>query len=223
MRNKIFIGFLIAIIMATSVLAGASIAYPLPNNLNLVPGEEGRFKMMIQAANEDSDVVCTIDPQGEEVLDYLFDESFPEVVAGTNRYVRGTVTAPQEYGVFTQKFCASCAPVNKEGGVSIAIKTCDLPLTVSVIDKRKRDNMFIEPKEISMWRLVGKIALVALLILLIVYLFMGKKKQKKVIVKPVPKKKVAKKSAKKKVAVKKVAKKKPLKKKAKKAAKKKKR
>lgn len=130
-------------------IAYAGVTNPLPTELNLFKGEEGRFKFQIQAVTSDQDLGCLVSSAEDSPIKVLFDYGKVIVPAGTIKEVYGTIRVPEDakQGQYETKFCVSCGAVEAGGGTTVRIDTCDLPIKVNVISERTKENMNVPSKE----------------------------------------------------------------------------
>ena len=119
-------------------LALAGVTNPLPTELNLLQGEEGRFKFQIQAVNSENDLNCVAKLKDESVFSIDFDPAEILVEAGSVQDVYGTVDTSRkmDYGTYQEEFCIVCIPVDGPTGAAVAVETCGLPLKVNVVEER---------------------------------------------------------------------------------------
>jgi hypothetical protein len=143
--------FLLALLVLSS-FALAGVTNPLPTELNLEKGENGRFKFQIQTVASNQELNCNYYLTGAAVFDVEFDPDTIIVPAGTVREVYGTVKVSRDmdYGNYQEEFCISCFPTDNPGGAAVAVETCGLPLNVNVVDERIGENMNIPPKPVPM-------------------------------------------------------------------------
>lgn len=141
----------LAILLILSSAALAGVTNPLPTELNLKPGESGRFKFQIQTVASNQELNCRYYLTEASVLSVKFDPAEIVVPAGTVREVYGTVKASRslDYGAYAEKFCISCFPTSSPSGAAVAVETCDLPIKVNVVEERAKDNMYVPPKPFS--------------------------------------------------------------------------
>ncbi len=178
--KKIIYAVLI-IILSQIVFAG--VTNPLPAELNLLPGESGRFKFQIQTVTSDYNLSCDYSLEEKSPLNIEFDSDEIVVPAGTIEDIYGTVDVPDEldYGTYEASFCISCEPTSKKAGASVKIDTCDLPIKVNVVSGREKENMYVPPKPVNRTFIIVITILVFLIITGMIYFFskLSKKPKKK--------------------------------------------
>lgn len=179
--KKIILFSLIALLFVIQSV-NAGVTNPQPTELELTRGESGRFKFQIQTIASLSSVLCTYSLKGESPLIIEFDDDEVLVEANTKKYVYGTVTIPENITeqvsfdtlslmVFEENFCVSCRNVKGIAGASVQINTCDLPISVRVVNVRARKNMYIPPKPLPAPKLpITSIIIISAIIVIITLL-----------------------------------------------------
>ena len=130
MKLKILILLLLSI-----NLVGAGVSHP--RALKLAPGETGEFRFAIDAALFDVDLQCTIEFEGQTDLDVKFDTEEVLVKAGERVFITGKVKVPKDSEVrsYKEEFCVSCDKVVQVAGGGTRPRYCDIPISVSVVEK----------------------------------------------------------------------------------------
>lgn len=143
MKIKIIL-YIIGILLLVH-LVSAGVTNPLPTELDLLKGESGRFKFQIQTISSEQEVICTYHFSNEAPFSVEFDEEQVTVPAKSVKEVYGTVRVPRslDLGTYQQEFCVSCDPTEDSAGASVQVETCNLPITVNVVQEREKDNMNI--------------------------------------------------------------------------------
>lgn len=182
MKN-ITIYLLITILLITNVFA-TGVSEPFPSNLELLPGESGKFVFQIQSVADPKELSCSVSFQEVDSLDIVFEETSFIVNAGDVRDVLATVTAPRElpYGKYKGSFCISCSNVNvNTGGASpVTFNTCGLDFSVDVVSIRTRNNVDFPEKRVKkpIYLIVLIIAIILMIIVLTYYLIKRRKLNK---------------------------------------------
>jgi len=178
MKKIILLGIFTILIIQ---LVSAGVTTPLPSNMELLKGEDGRFKFEIQGVNQESNLICDYSFESEPLFEVEFDEDSVVVEAGEILEVYGTVKVPKDldYGSYTAEFCVICNKESTEAGASVNINTCGLPLNVNVVDERTRENLYV-PDKVKNYKLVLLIVvIVSIIILALVITALLKKKTTK--------------------------------------------
>jgi len=161
---------LMLLLLAQIVCAGVTI--PLPSELNLFKGESGRFKFQVQAVTSEYALDCAVEMSGETPLVIEFDSETLIVPAGGVKEFYGSVGVPRvaDLSTYSTSFCVTCTPANKGAGAAVEVRTCDLPITVNVVEEREKENMTIPPKPLQIpWTLliIGVLLVGAIIVVII--------------------------------------------------------
>lgn len=145
MKKIYFYGIMfLALIYAASAIG---VTRPIPQEIQLLPGQSNSFKFQIQS--DDYAIDCTYDLEMESILDVGFETPKIVLQANEKEYVTGTITAPEDApsGEYSTKFCVRCSPlVKEEGKSSTRFNYCDLPLSVSIVSQRTKENILEIPE-----------------------------------------------------------------------------
>lgn len=180
--KKRVIGIILSLLIFLPIVY-AGVSSPLPSNIELLPSESVRFKYQVQALRTETRLLCVPALEEEPEFDVEFDTEDVVVEAGTRKNFYGTVTAPKDlaYGDYSTTFCVRCRPEDKEAGATVQINTCGLPIRLSVVETRTRDNLFVpeKPAEFPWVYFIVGAAIVVVLIIVITYIVVKKKKNAK--------------------------------------------
>lgn len=160
------------------------ITEPTPKNLELLPGEEGRFYFQVQSVADPKDLECTVSVKETNGLEVEFDIEVISIGAGEVDNFLGTVIVPRgtAYANYEVKFCVNCgSPIVGEGVNPVKISTCGLDFNVDVVAERTRSNIPLPPKptvDITLYVIV-LVILVLIAVGVVEYLRRKNKKRKK--------------------------------------------
>ncbi len=184
MKNKtktknILILILFLLIFIKFVSAGAT--YPVPSEIQLKPGEEGRFSFIVTSSGTYAQD-CIVNPDLKVPFKVEFDEtSFTIPLDITAKQVIGTVYASKETptGKYTETFSVSCLPTSPEGeGSSISTTIRNIPINVDIVNERTYDNLNIpKPEKPIQVPTYFYIILIAVIIAIVIYIIYSKKKK----------------------------------------------
>jgi len=137
-----------ALILAEGVRA-IGVTYPLPTELELVPGETAWFRFEIQNIAGDFPIMCTYNFKESFPFSLTWNMDNPTIDVGKVQSIIGTVTAPANASFQTDNFyiIVSCEPkLTMTGSGSLIKKINEIPLKVSVVQYRTKckasDHMF---------------------------------------------------------------------------------
>ncbi len=185
MKNKIkWIGILVFSLLAIQLVSAAiGVGYPYPSELELRPGEEGRFQFEIQSTPESGPVTCTYTMEKEIPLIVEFDEQIIPITSAKETIrmpVYGTILTDFEtkLGKYSTSFCVSCSPTNLNAPIGAIGNYCGLTLGISMVDERTRENPYIPPKPLNYIILLifSGIIVLAIIILLLIWHIIKKRK-----------------------------------------------
>ncbi|MFH1641955.1 MAG: hypothetical protein ABIC04_03575 [Nanoarchaeota archaeon] len=190
--NKLLM-LIIMVLLLLVQFVSAGVTDPQPKELELLKGESGRFKFQIQTIANPQDIICSYSIKDESPLIVEFDDDEILVPANSKKYVYGTVTVPEGISqgitfnadntiVFEENFCVACRNARETAGTSVQINTCDLPITVSVVHERTKQNMYVPPKPEPVSTIPVSLVisvLAAIIIIVLIYEFHIHKKKKK--------------------------------------------
>ena len=164
------------VILASFVAAG--VVFPIPE-LELRPGETGRFQYVIQTGSPPQKCTMALDGKTPLLVEFDDDEAIIDVPA---KSLYGTVKVPEnvEFKDYEETFCVTCDPLSEGSGSSVKQSVCQIPIKVKVVRERTKQNIQLpeKPKEkINPINIIGTIVLIILVIVLIVF---GLKRPKKV-------------------------------------------
>lgn len=166
---------LFLLVLAKTAYAGAT--YPIPSEIELMPGEESRFKFVVTSPGT-SDVDCTITPDLLVPFDIIFDETEFSILEGsTAKSVTGTVyvSGDTTVGAYKETFSVTCTPSLGEGveGSTVSTTTKGLPISVNVVSERTRENMNIptgeQPSQIPVYFYYVIVIIIILIVAYIIY------------------------------------------------------
>lgn len=172
MKIKSILWLMIGLLLINFVNAAVGVGYPYPSQLELKPGESGRFQFEIQTTLEEGAATCTYNLENPIPLTVDFDEqSIP--ITPTGQVIRmpvyATVTAPVdiEPGKYSTSFCVTCAPKVTGNPVGVLGAYCGITFGADIVGERTRPNPYIPPKKTKMNPFVLSLILVIIIALVI--------------------------------------------------------
>ena len=191
MKNQKTLAFIFAFIISISYVNAIGVGNPIPNPVNVAPGQEATFFFSIDAPSQET--ACDITFEGTPKFDFGFytpDKSYQKgqsiVINQGGNAVYGTFKVPQDtqIGQYKQTYCVSCKSIQQGSSSAISGSFCGIPLNINVVTNPTGQIAFPQkPKAqegISTIALLGAIVVV-FLIGLAIYSGLKKKpsKQKK--------------------------------------------
>ncbi|MBS3163349.1 hypothetical protein J4427_01540 [Candidatus Woesearchaeota archaeon] len=180
MKIKLIILIITGLILINFVNAAVGVGYPYPSQLELKPGESGRFQFEIQTTPEEGDVTCTYNLENPIPLIINFDEqSIP--ITPTGQTIRmpvyATVTVPieAESGSYSTSFCVTCAPKDEGNPVGALGAYCGITFGVNVVGERTRENPYVPPKPAKTNAFILTIIFTLIAILVLVFIYITKR------------------------------------------------
>jgi len=148
--KKILALTLMVILVLPSVFALVGLNHPTPAEIELLAGEEGRFRWAVQSVDETEDMTCNIVNEGDNPsLEIVYDDGEEFLVPKNSvRNVFASVTPSDsaESGRYEQAFCVECAREGSIEGVSAKPRFCTTSVVVDVVKERTKENYPIPPK-----------------------------------------------------------------------------
>lgn len=144
---------IISILLLLLVLTPAVYAYgvtkPLPYELELLRGEEGKFKFQIQVPPSEFTKDCSYSLKEGFPLIVTFTEPNVLVGSGQRKDVIGTISVPSRanLGTYTGELLVSCIDDVESSGTVVKQDVNGFLLKVNVVATRTRDNMLIPGEE----------------------------------------------------------------------------
>ncbi len=144
---------IISILLLLLVFSPAVYAYgvtrPLPYELELLRGEEGKFKFQIQVVPSEFTKDCSYSLKEGFPLVVTFTEPNVLVGSGQRKDVIGTISVPSKANLdtYTGELCVSCVDSVESSGTVVKQEVCGYQLKVNVVATRTRDNMLIPGEE----------------------------------------------------------------------------
>ncbi len=184
MKLKICMILIISLFIVNFVNAAIGVGYPFPSQLELKPGESGRFQFEIQASPEEGPVTCNYNIEQQLPLTIEFDEQ-PIPITPTGQTIRmpvyATVTAPIdiEPGSYSTSFCVSCSPAISGQPIGVVGSYCGITFGVDVVGERTRENPYVPPKPSKTNTLVLTLMLIGIGILILLTIWIVRKILKK--------------------------------------------
>ncbi|HLD07185.1 MAG TPA: hypothetical protein VJC16_06690 [Candidatus Nanoarchaeia archaeon] len=138
------IPLMILLLALPAAFASWGVSYP--NELELLPGESGRFKFGIDATQNSYDMECTVGLSSFEGVTITLDSNPLRVKGKGIGHVGGTATIgaipPGDYG---QQFCVTCTDILLEQaeGATVRSTYCNIPFTAHVVGERSRENQYV--------------------------------------------------------------------------------
>jgi len=182
MKNKkiiqLSILFIFLLIFIKTVYAGVN--YPIPNEIQLKPGEEGRFLFIVTSTGTFVQN-CAIYPDSKVPFVVEFDEtSFTMPQGEKEKLLRGTVstTKETEIGKYTETFSVTCTPQSEEGeGSTISTTIRNIPVNVDVVGERTHVNLVVDEQKEKPIQVPTYFyfILIAVIIAIIIYIIYSKK------------------------------------------------
>ena len=183
MKNITKIGIFVFILLLIPLSVRAyGVTKPLPYDVELLQGEEGRFRFQIQIQPAETSKKCTYSIDQSFPLDVTFQDEHVSLSSGEVRNIIGFVRVPDgtSIGTFTGELCVSCVDQEGQGGTVIKQDVCGFPITVNVVSTRTKDNMVIpvaEEEPVSAVNLTLLIVVsIIFLIVIIAYVIVAHKK-----------------------------------------------
>lgn len=175
---------LFSLVLINITNAAIGVGYPFPSQLELKPGEAGRFQFEIQTTSEEGLVICSYNLETPIPLIVDFDEqsvSIPPTGQMIRMPVYATVTAPVDInpGSYSTSFCVSCKPAKLESPVGMLGSYCGITFGVDVVSERTRDNPYVPSKPFKLNLFVLGIVLISIIILIILTVYVIKRLSKK--------------------------------------------
>ena len=178
MKNKkiimnILVLSILLLFTAKTVMAG--VTYPIPSQIQLMPGEQDRFRFTVTSTS-DSDQQCTINPDKLVPLAITFDElEFTITSEEKIKLVMGTVSASSDAlnGDYKETFSVTCRPITEGEGSTVSTTINKIPINIQVVSERTKENIdFREPRQVPTYFYY---VLVILIILIIAYIIFRKR------------------------------------------------
>lgn len=143
--------FLFSIFYISHSVNALAVTNPLPTVLELARGESGRFWVQIQnLAGDPEDIQCTYSVSLS--LPAEFDNKETIVIAASSTYdAYGTVTIPADadlgqYDGIVEVGCQKISVMQSNITGSKISQGFQVPMTVSVVEKRTKENMILPEK-----------------------------------------------------------------------------
>lgn len=140
-KNTAMFAFLL--VLAISFVSSLGVSYPLPQNMELLPGQSSYFQFQIQT--DDFPVNCVPIIEETNGLELAFQQKYT-VEANQKHVVKPQVIVPKQtaFGNYEATFCIECTPSEEVEGSRIIPTVCGLPLTVGVVSERTGVNLYEE-------------------------------------------------------------------------------
>jgi len=176
-KLNIMISVLIVLILSSIVSA---VTIPIPD-LQLKPGEEGKFYFSTDSSQYLSKCTITLDHKTPLIIEFydskaVYGENPVIIIEPNTRHaIYGSVKVPETMtnGKYTETFCISCVPAESAGGTSVIGHNCNIPINVEVVNARTQENISLpekpEQKVEPMIIFVILVVIVIILILLFTY------------------------------------------------------
>lgn len=184
MKFKLFAMLIISLLFADLANAAVGVGYPFPSQLELRPGESGRFQFEIQTTPEEGLVTCNYNLENPIPITIEFDEqttSIPQTGQMIRMPVYATVTAPieTEPGKYSTSFCVTCAPAESGNPVGMLGAYCGITFGVDVVGERTRENPYVPPKPAKINGLILAIIIAGIGILILLAVLITRRILKK--------------------------------------------
>lgn len=182
MKSRIILLALLGILLASSFVYSYGVTRPLPYELELLRGEEGRFKFQVQIVPSESTMECSYHIVEGFPFQVDFLQETVTVSPGQRTEVVAIVTVPRnyEFGSYSGDVCVTCLAIGDQAGTVVKQDVCSVLPKVNVVQTRTRDNMLIPVEESPLsinttMLIIGSIIVIAGII--IVIFIMHKKKK----------------------------------------------
>lgn len=143
--KKIIILIALSLILVESSLASSSIIYPL--ELQLKPGDTGRFNFGIKS---DYAIHCRFSNEHKTNLIIRFDQDEGDI--DNTKMFNGNVKVPENliYGYYEESLCVFCEKINENvAGSVVKEENCGIPISVNVVEERTKENYYVAEKAIN--------------------------------------------------------------------------
>ncbi|MFH1307631.1 MAG: hypothetical protein ABIH72_02155 [archaeon] len=173
MKKTILI--LLCAFFLVSLASSTAVYVPQPQNMELKPGETTGF--ILKIASEHTDVICTPDIGPNEYLAITLEPNY--TIGQYQRFnIEGQVALSKDapYGQYEHRFCMLCEPIGI-GGTTIPLNTCGLPITVTAVSERSKQNLYepIKPSYYLPIIVILSIVIIILLAIIVIYLYRKRK------------------------------------------------
>ncbi|MBS3146893.1 LPXTG cell wall anchor domain-containing protein [Candidatus Woesearchaeota archaeon] len=173
MKNIILWAITILVTM-NSVFAG--VVFPIPD-LQLKPGESGRFQYVIQTGTLPMKCSMSLDHKTNLIVE--FDET-ETILDSPSKPLYGSVTVPENLGAgdYKETFCVSCESISETSGSSIRPSFCDIPIKVEIVLDRTKSNMQFPNKPKTGIDELTILGIIVLIVLIVALILLGLKRSK---------------------------------------------
>lgn len=165
--------FALVLLISISYIKAVGVGFPIPNPVNVAPGQEATFFFSIDSGANDVD--CKISFQKDTPFNiefYTTDKTYKSaekisLQKDRANSVYGTFKVPTNtpLGEYKETFCVSCVPAQGSGGSAVLGNVCGIPLNINVVANPQGQIAFPQrPKTegLSTVALIGIIVLVGL-------------------------------------------------------------